>query len=270
MTYDPVSHSRSLLVQRCVFAGIALFIGVFSGHAQISPEGPDHPAPVDSAHTDPEPVKASDSFIGRLQAFDRHLFRQIYAVDNPAFQSFVYISDATTYRTFYGSVPAALVYSSADGNGDWSDVYRLALSELLTLGASEEIKKAMRRDRPPYELAGTGVRIRSDDGDVVDDKSYSFPSGHAAIAATLVTSWSLSYPEWYVIAPGVVWVSSVAVSRIWRGRHFPGDTVGGILLGAAIATTVHLLDPLITPGFLKADESASNSPPRFAVVIPIQ
>ena len=253
-----------------VFTGIALFVGVMAGHAQSSPEAPVQPAPIDSARTEADSTRESNSFVGRMQALDQRLFRRIYAVDSRAFRSFVYMADATTYRAFYGSVPASLVYSSADGNGDWSDVYRLALSELLTLGATLEIKKAMRRDRPPYELAGTGVRNRSEQGDAIDDRSYSFPSGHAAIAATLVTSWSLSYPEWYVIAPGVIWVSSVAVSRIWRGRHFPGDTVGGILLGAAVATTIHLLDPLITPGFLKSDESTSNSPPAFVVIIPIQ
>lgn len=264
MTYA-LAFSCSARQRRCALTAFALFCVVQSGHAQ-SPSA-------DSADSGPpatsDTVQTAGSFVGKVQALDQHLFREVYGIDNAAFRSFVFISDATSYRAFYGSVPAALVYSTADGNGDWSDVYRLALSEVLTLGATLKLQKAFERDRPPHELAGTGIRVRPDDGDDVDSKTYSFPSGHAAVAAALVTSWSLSHPEWYVIAPGVIWASSVSVSRIWRGRHFPGDALGGLLLGGAVATIVHWLDPLITPEFLKSDKPASDSSPRFAVVIHI-
>lgn len=251
---------------------VASIVFVVSAEAQSTTESNAEPLPADSAQVitaDSAQVDtASNSFVERIQIFDRELFRRIYAIDNLAFRSFVYISDGTSYRGFYGSVPAALVYSSVDGNGDWSDVYRLALSELTALGASLGIKTIMERDRPPHELVG--VDIRSRDGDTAVDKSYSFPSGHAAVASAIVMSWSLSYPEWYVIAPGVIWASSVAVSRIWRGRHFPGDVAGGILLGALAATTVHLLDPIITPGFMKGEEDAPKPTPRLFVTIPIR
>ena len=268
--YDPGEIVRHNPVQRrrAILTFVTVFVAVLSGRAQSTP--PSSAGPADTTAIESDSSRAdSNSFLERAQAFDRRLFRDVYAIDNRAFRSFVFISDATSYRAFYGSVPAALVYSSLDGNGDWSDVYRLALSEAVTLGVTLQLQKAFERDRPPHELAGVGVRTRSSADASVEDKTYSFPSGHASTAAALAMSWSLSYPEWYVIVPGAIWASSVAVSRVWRGRHFPGDVVAGILLGAAVATTIHLLDPVITPGFLKSDDPNSSPTVRFAVAIPI-
>lgn len=268
MMCDPgkIVRCRKVQWRRVTLTFLLLFAAVASGHAQSTP--PIAVAPSDSAAAESSLSEgASDSFVERIQALDRRLFRDIYAIDNRAFRSFVFISDATSYRVFYGSVPAALFFSSLDGNGDWSDVYRLALSEAATLGLTLQLQKAFERDRPPHELAGVGVRTRSSGEASVGDESYSFPSGHASTAAALALSWSLSHPEWYVIVPGAIWASSVAVSRVWRGRHFPGDVVAGIIFGAAVATTIHLLDPVITPGFLKSDDSSPSV--RFAVAIPI-
>lgn len=268
--YDPGEIVRRNPVQRrrATLTFLILFAAAGSGQAQSTP--PSATAPSDTTAVGSESsTAASDSFVERVQALDRRLFRDIYAIDNRAFRSFVFISDATAYRAFYGSVPAALVYSSLDGNGDWSDVYRLALSEAVTLGATLQLQKVFERDRPPHELAGVGVRTRSSVNASVEENTYSFPSGHASTAAALAMSWSLSYPEWYVIVPGALWASSVAVSRVWRGRHFPGDVIAGIVLGAAVATTIHLLDPVITPGFLKSDDSDTSPSVRFAIAVPI-
>ena len=73
------------------------------------------------------------------------------------------------------------------------------------------------------------------------------PSGHAALSFALVTSWSLSHPRWYVIAPGAVWASSVAVSRVWLGVHYPTDILAGAAIGAGVALLVYLVREIITP-----------------------
>jgi membrane-associated phospholipid phosphatase len=86
------------------------------------------------------------------------------------------------------------------------------------------------------------------------------PSGHASLAAAIAMSWSLSHPKWYVIAPGAVWASSVALSRVWLGVHYPSDILAGTLLGAGIGVGVHLLGPVITPAFLEGDDGSAPPP----------
>lgn len=81
--------------------------------------------------------------------------------------------------------------------------------------------------------------------------SYSFPSGHTAMAFSLATSLSLRYPKWYVIVPSALWATSVGISRMQRGVHYPSDVISGALIGVGVAfVNVYVnkwLDRLIFP-----------------------
>lgn len=73
--------------------------------------------------------------------------------------------------------------------------------------------------------AATGVSVPADD--------FGFPSGHVATTAawSLGLAWSLrkSWP------PGVAftWIALMALSRMYLGRHFPADVLGGLVVGVA-------------------------------------
>jgi membrane-associated phospholipid phosphatase len=62
---------------------------------------------------------------------------------------------------------------------------------------------------------------------------YSFPSGHTSSAFSTATSLSLTYPKWYVIAPGYLYACGVAYSRMYLGVHYPSDVLAGALIGTA-------------------------------------
>ena len=63
----------------------------------------------------------------------------------------------------------------------------------------------------------------------------SFPSGHTAAAFSLATSLSITYPQWYVIAPSAVWACGVGLSRINQGVHYPSDVMTGAAIGVGCA-----------------------------------
>ncbi|MBP1663229.1 MAG: phosphoesterase PA-phosphatase related protein [Bacteroidetes bacterium] len=99
-----------------------------------------------------------------------------------------------------------------------------ALDGILTYS----LKKAVHRQRPyvsfPNEITAYAT-----------ENSFSMPSGHTSLAFTTATALSLSYPKWYVIAPGYIWACSVGYSRMNLGIHYPSDVLAAAVLGAGSA-----------------------------------
>ena len=65
---------------------------------------------------------------------------------------------------------------------------------------------------------------------------YSFPSGHATIAAgfygtlTLLVAWRLrGFRRWAVVVSGVLLVLLIGFSRLYLGVHYPTDVLAGFL-----------------------------------------
>lgn len=72
-------------------------------------------------------------------------------------------------------------------------------------------------------------------------ESFAFPSGHATIIFTVVTSLLLTAKKKWVL-PLYLVALLVAVSRIILGVHYIGDVIGGAALGTALPiATWHLL-----------------------------
>ena len=78
----------------------------------------------------------------------------------------------------------------------------------------------------------TGTSVPADD--------FGFPSGH--VAAT--TAWALglvwSRRKSWQLAAAVTWVALMAVSRMYLGRHFPADVLGGLVVGVAALAVARL------------------------------
>ena len=106
---------------------------------------------------------------------------------------------------------------------------RFAWSAALALTLAWGIKLAFDFPRPGSmpELAGRfAVELPS---------GASFPSGHAVVAAVVVTTlWSAANHRW-VRAALILWALAVFVSRVVLGAHFPADVVWGGLIGVSSA-----------------------------------
>jgi len=110
----------------------------------------------------------------------------------------------------------------------FKDAFYIAFASGVNLGITEVLKRTIQRDRPATTYPGElyVYELRTD---------YAMPSGHTSGAFATATALSLKYPEWYVIVPAYVWASSVGLSRMHLGLHYPTDVLAGAALGAGSA-----------------------------------
>ena len=141
-------------------------------------------------------------------------------------------------------LPAAFATYLIGRNTGSKRVQHLGMDEIEALliaeGVAEGVKIAVRRQRPP-ELDGTQSR------------TYSFPSGHAALtfAGATVLQQHLGYRA---AIPTYLVASYVAMSRLHDNRHYASDVVFGAATGIMIGRTVtwhgrnFYASPMLVPG----------------------
>lgn len=104
--------------------------------------------------------------------------------------------------------------------------YTIASSELFTGIITTSLKFAFNRERPFITYPDDIFEHATKAG------SLSFPSGHTSAAFSVATSLCLEFPKWYVIAPSMLWASTVGYSRMYLGVHYPSDVLVGAIIGA--------------------------------------
>jgi membrane-associated phospholipid phosphatase len=215
---------------------------------------------------------ADESFCGGAPdvrgkaSWDVRGLRAVYCTSSRPVVAGLVAAHRSARPVFYGGVPAAwagaLLARGPEGN--LTDAYRLTVTQVVTYGLTAGLKRIVGRPRPYVTRP-----LRSRSSHYADPEAaqayHSFPSGHASLSVGLATSWSLSHPRWYVVAPSALWASAVAVSRLHRGVHYPSDVLAGALLGGAVATAVHLLRRSLTP-----DRFTSGTSPAPAIGLTVR
>jgi membrane-associated phospholipid phosphatase len=102
----------------------------------------------------------------------------------------------------------------------WAALYFLTAS-VVSAGLVQLLKNTVERPRPEQIL------VIADFG--------SFPSGHTANAATIAVVLALIVNRWWMWPLGGAYTLSMLLSRNYLGAHWLTDTLGGLLLGAAVA-----------------------------------
>ena len=124
---------------------------------------------------------------------------------------------------FAFALPAAIAVVFLIVRRPWTALY-VVLTSAGSAGLVQLLKVLVGRHRPTFEL------VQIDSG--------SFPSGHSANAATLAAVLFVIFPRVWVWIVGLLYTMAMMLSRTYLGVHWLTDTIGGLLLGAAIAIIV--------------------------------
>ena len=169
-----------------------------------------------------------------LQQFDDRILLNLQNHRTPAKTGlFLFLSNTVNYGNM--GIPAGLLVAGITGHDKQmrQNAVYIAGSTASTFLATALLKFIIKRPRPfirnlhivPVYRAGY----------------YSFPSGHTSTSVSTATALSVAYPKWYVIAPAVLWASSIGYSRMYLGVHYPTDVAGGGFLGAGTALSLSFI-----------------------------
>lgn len=120
-------------------------------------------------------------------------------------------------------IPLLVTIALAIVGRPWGALYFL-IASIVSAGLVQLLKAVLGRARPEAML------IASDAG--------SFPSGHVANAATMAVALAFLVGRAWAWYAGLAWVILMALSRTYLGVHWVTDTIGGAVLGAAVALTL--------------------------------
>ena len=128
----------------------------------------------------------------------------------------------------YGVAPALLALWLWKGR---KQALKVLVVAALAVGAGDMlgyrvIKPWVARSRPERTL-GTAVFMRAP-----ANGAYGFPSNHATNMAAAAAVLSVAYPGGAFVFAAVAGI--VAYSRVYVGAHYPGDVLGGLLLGSFV------------------------------------
>jgi membrane-associated phospholipid phosphatase len=99
----------------------------------------------------------------------------------------------------------------------------------ISIVVNQGVKRLLRRRRPPIHLVPAGRRAPG-------KSTSSFPSGHTASAVGFAVVAGRGHP--LLAVPLGVLAAAVGLSRVFAGLHYPGDVLGGAVIGALIGVAV--------------------------------
>jgi len=108
-----------------------------------------------------------------------------------------------------------------DRRGDAATL-AIAMIAVVSLGAT--MAAVIGRTRPEDSLA--------------ESMATSFPSGHTAVATTVVVVLGIALRRRLVWVLGAIWVITMMWSRTYLAAHWLSDVIAGMLEGIAVATLV--------------------------------
>lgn len=176
-----------------------------------------------------------------LNQLDTRLFLLLNGIHSGSFDGIMWwISGKTTWWPFYLLLLGYLTWKRR-----WQMIPLLifiALSVTMTDQVSVLMKDTFERLRPCKDPALEGMVH------LVNGKCggmYGFVSSHASNVFGVAMLLSLVVRKWWFTAVLMAWATVVSYSRIYLGVHYPGDVIGGLLLGVFCGWLAYLLFRLL-------------------------
>jgi undecaprenyl-diphosphatase len=161
---------------------------------------------------------------GPGRGLDERAFRAANAERGP--RSDAFFSAITELGSIWAAVGAAAHLAAV---GERRAAVRGFAAASTAWVAGQALKRAFRRDRP-YVADADGTRVL-----IARPRGTSWPSSHPAVLFAFTTALERELCLGRPTRLGLAAVAGVVgLSRIRLGVHYPGDVVGGLLLGRAI------------------------------------
>jgi undecaprenyl-diphosphatase len=165
---------------------------------------------------------------------DRTIFLFLNSLHTPFLDTVMWV---LSMRTVWIPLYVLIIWLLAAKYGKrvWIPLVLVPVLVLLTDQGSNLLKNLVERPRPCHEPALEGLVhiVRGRCGGM-----YGFVSAHASntfgIAAFTIP---LLRQRWFSRTV-IIWALAVSYSRIYLGVHYPGDVLGGALLGVAAGTAL--------------------------------
>lgn len=193
---------------------------------------------IDVDHAADEPPPRYRGWLRELVRIDVALYATIAGTPTPALdESMRRLSQAADYSRL--SIASATTLALTGGaTGRRAAIFGLTSVAVTATVVNIAVKPLSQRRRPnrTAEQVPLGRQVRM-------PVSKSFPSGHSAAAFAFATAVGTVMPT--AAIPLRALATLVAYSRVHTGVHYPGDVLGGALMGTALAqiTTRMLSDP---------------------------
>lgn len=164
-----------------------------------------------------------------LEDLDRSVFDSVASWHSPVLDRIMPgLAVGASYSRIWMGIAAMLaVFGGAKGR-------RTAVEGMVAVGvtsflANVVLKGLTRRARPIDPVPEERSLVKPD--------SSSFPSGHTASSAAFSGVVGRAYPALWL--PINALAGAIGFSRVYTGVHYPGDVLGGWLLGKSVSFAVN-------------------------------
>lgn len=186
-------------------------------------------------------ISHSSGAVKTGSTLDEAWLRWVNSHSTPMFTVWMRTADASFFPVVYASAPAWWAAAWLDSGLGTGDALAYTTGWLATAGSTIALKRLIKRERP--FVSHSDLIIRYTDADLQAlGVNASTPSGHSSMAAFTATFLALQVESRLVRIGSGFWASSVAVSRLWSGVHYPSDVILGSALGSGLAILAAQLD----------------------------